>query len=396
MPGRVPGRLDVAAGLAAKAALSSRGKWSYGGGGRVAAIRLRWVIVALMLAHSRLAFAQAGGEGGRLAGDATAIPAQVERIVRFESLAFGQDQPFGGSIEINALIDSNISRAARSDAFGSVIADVRPTLAESARGGIGGSNESRLDRGPGSLAGEGLSLRGQAWVRRPVDNDSDFLVRIAGNGEVYGEARYNDIALSVQAGPEYALGRDRLAFFVGPSWRWFAGEPYSLGLGVGVSWRHPLGRGAQLRIEGAAAKVDNRRDELLDGESYTLSVEYDRALSRVSGVGGQVLLARETAREAGYANTVVGLNLHGFHSLGTTTFVATLGYSRLEADQALFFFPRRRQDDRFAASFAATLGGLRVGPVAPLARLRWERNRSTMDFFDYRRVSGEIGLIAAF
>jgi outer membrane protein len=359
-------------------------------------IRIRWVVIAMMLAHSRLASAQVRADGGDSFGNQTAIPVQVERIVRFDSLAFGQDQPVGGSIEINALIDSSISRATRSDPFGSVIADVRPSLVASARDGGGGPGDGRVDRSPGSLAGEGLSLRGQAWVRRPVDNDSDFLVRIAGNGEVYGQTLYNDIALSVQAGPEYALGSDRLAFFAGPSWRWYGGEPYSLAIGAGVSWRHPLGRGAQLRLEGTAAKVDNRRDELLDGESYTLLVEYDRALSGASGAGAQVLLARETARDPGYANTALGLNLHGFHSLGSTTLVATLGYTRIEADKALFFFPRRRQDDRFMASFAATLGGLRLGPVAPLARLRWERNRSSVDFYDYRRVAGEIGLIAVF
>lgn len=363
--------------------------------GRIPAIRIRWVIIAMMLAHTRPAHAQEGAVGNDPRAGDTAIPIQVERLVRFDSLAFGQDQPFGGSIEAALLLDSNISRATRSDPFGSVVADI-PALIAAPGNGIGGPVDGGADEGFGTLSGHGLSLRGQAWLRRPVDNDSDFLVRLAGNGEIYGATRYNDIALSLQAGPEYALGSDRLAFFAGPSWRWYGGIPYSLAVGAGVSWRRPLGRGAQLRIEGTAAKVDNRRDDLLSGGSFTLSVELDRAISSFGGVAAQVLVGRETARDPGYANTTLGLHLHGFHALGATTLVATLGYTRLEGDEALFFFPRRRQDDRFTASLAATLGGLRLGPLAPLARLRWERNRSSLGFYDYRRVAGEIGLIAVF
>lgn len=335
--------------------------------------------------------------------DAAVVPAEVERIVRFRALGFGEDRPFGGSIEAAALLDSNINRATRADALGAVISDFAPvrvpppTAVPPGDAMPGAPGEGGLPVGDyGARSALGVSLRGQLYWRSQVDNDSDFLVRASTSGALYGDARYNDLALSLQAGPEYAVGSDRIAVFIGPAWRWYAAEPYSLALGGGVSWQHPLGGYAQLRVELGAARVDNRRDPLLDGASFTLTAELDRTLTWRSGVGAQLLLARETAREPGYAFTSAGVNLHAFREFGATTLVAAVGYSRLEADRRLPLFARRRVDDRFTASLAATFRALRVGPVAPLARLSWERNRSTERFYDFRRVAGELGLVAVF
>lgn len=360
----------------------------------------------MALAYAPSARAQAEAEdGGFYAIEAEDVPAEVERIVRFRALGFGQDRPFGGSIEVSALADSNIERATRADATGTVISDLVPpefTLA----GKAGSPGAGLLPGEPGedglpsfengTRSALGASLRGQAYWRRQLNNEADLLVRASASGEIYGDSRFNDLALSLQAGPEYAVGSDRIAVFAGPAWRWYGAEPYSLALGGGASWQHPLARRAQLRVEVAAARVDNRRDDLLDGGSFSLTAELDRVLAPGSGVGAQVLLIRETAREPGYATTRGALTLHAFHAVGATTFIVTLGYGRLEADRQLAFFPQRRIDDRFTASLAATLGGLRLGPAAPLVRLNWERNRSSVPFYDFRRVAAEFGLVAAF
>ena len=351
-----------------------------------------------------------GLEGdGRHAIEVAVVPAQVERIVRFRALGLGQDEPAGGSIEIAALLDSNINRATRADALGTVISDIVPpafVIPEASKPGSAGSSGGVgvspgdggvvipwVDRAQRAL---GLSVRGQGYLRRQMNNEADFLLRASGSGQIYGDNQFTDLNLSVQAGPEYAVGSDRLAVFAGPTWRWYGSRPYSLALGGGASWQHPLSGRSQVRVEVGAAKVQNRRDDVLDGASYSLAAELDHAVSQISGFGAQVLLLRETARDPGFATTSGAVNVHAFRTFGTTTLVATFGYSRLESDRKLDFFGRRRTDDRFSGSLSATFGALRLGPVAPLVRINWERNRSSVRYYDFRRVAGEVGLVAAF
>jgi hypothetical protein len=39
---------------------------------------------------------------------------------------------------------------------------------------------------------------------------------------------------------------------------------------------------------------------------------------------------------------------------------------------------------------------LRVGRFAPIVRLHYERNVSTVEIYDYRRLAADIGVTAAF
>jgi hypothetical protein len=349
------------------------------------------------------------------------VPDDVERFVRFRAYGLGQDRAAGGSIELSALYDSNINRVTRSDALGSVISGLLPGDAELAAdiGLIGEAAKPGAAPPPGlapgalypgiDLPGEilpgddgrvrgaaGASLRGQGFVRRQLDNDADLLVRLAGNGEFYGDSRYDDLALTLQAGPEWAVGSDRIALFAGPAGRWYGAEPYSLSVGGGVSWQHPFGRGGQLRLEASAARVDNRRDALLDGGSYTFAAEFDRALTWRSGLGARLLVVREATRDPAYALASAGIELHAYREFAGITLIGTAGYTRLEADAPFPGYAEARQEDRFTASLGATLRALRLGPLAPLARVRWENNRSTLWFYDFERWSGELGLVLAF
>ena len=91
-----------------------------------------------------------------------------------------------------------------------------------------------------------------------------------------------------------------------------------------------------------------------------------------------------------------GASAYLFRDLGRTTLVGTLGYSRLEADARVFLYPKRRAENRYSASIAATLRALSLGSFAPLVRLKWERNHSSIELYDYRRVAAEFGVTSAF
>lgn len=122
----------------------------------------------------------------------------------------------------------------------------------------------------------------------------------------------------------------------------------------------------------------------------------DRALTARTRGGIQVYGFRDDARDRGYATTTGGASAYLFREFGKTTVILNLGYAHLEADGRLFLYPRRRIENRYSASLAGTFRNLRVGSFAPFAKLRWERNASTIEIYDYRRVAAEFGITAAF
>lgn len=312
------------------------------------------------------------------AAEASGLPPAVEQLVRFYSRALNARKPAGGSIEVALAPDSNINRATRSDTLGTVIGDFA------------------LDEDAQAKSGVGLDLQGQGYFRLGIETDTDLLVRASGSATLYRETDFNDLTLGIQAGPQYRWGKDQVTFSVGPSWRWYGRDLYSMTVGGNANLQHPIGRRSQLRLDGGIAHVANKRNPLQTADNFTVSAGLDRAFSGRLGGGIQVHGFREAARDPGYSLTSGGASVYLFRETGRTTLVGTLGYGHLEADKRLFLYPRRRVEDRFSASIAATLRALSLGRFAPLVRLKWERNRSSVEIYDYRRVAAEFGVTSAF
>ncbi|MEP9359882.1 surface lipoprotein assembly modifier [Sphingomonas sp. KR3-1] len=312
------------------------------------------------------------------AAQASGLPKEVDQLVRFYAAALNARKPIGFSVEGGIAPDSNINRATKSETLGTIIGDFSLDSSARARSGVGGW------------------LRGQAYWRKPIDRRVNLLVRASASGTLYRASEFDDIATSLEVGPELSLGADRFSIAFGPGQRWYGLHPYSFTLGGSANWQHPLGKRAQLRIDGAAASVDNKLNDLQDGGSYALAVSIDRSLSARFGGGIQLSGTREAARDPGYATASGGFNAYFFREMGRTTAVVTAGYTHLEADARLFLYPERRRDDRFSASLSGTFRSIRIGAFAPLARLRWERNKSTLELYDYSRISAEFGIAAAF
>ena len=221
-------------------------------------------------------------------------------------------------------------------------------------------------------------------------------MRLAGRANLYRRSQFDDQQVSLQVGPEYRLGADRLSVAGGIAQRWYGGADYSLTYGISGNWQHPLGSRAQLRLDAALNHVENRPNPLQSGEDYALSVGIDRAFSSRTGGGVQISAGRTAARDPGFSDVTLGVNTYLFREMGQTTLVGSLGYTRLEADARLLLYPRRRVDDRFTANLGATFRALRIGSLAPFARIGVEHNRSTVGIYHFTRVSGELGLGAAF
>lgn len=335
--------------------------------------------VRLELARMQATLGNMGAARKELrAAEAAGLPPAVEQLVRFYSRALSARKPWGGSVELALAPDSNINRATRSDTLGTVIGDFT------------------LDKDARAKSGIGLDLQGQGYLRLGIESDTDLLIRTSGSATFYQDAEFNDVTVGLQAGPQYNWAGNQLTFSFGPSWRWYGRDPYSTTVGGNVSWQRPTGKRSQLRLEGGIAHVSNKRNALQTADDFTLSASLDRAFSARTGGGVQVYGFRESARDPGYSLASGGASIYLFRELGRTTLVGTLGYSHLEADERLLLYPRRRIEDRYSASLAATLRALHIGSFAPLVRLKWERNRSSIEIYDYRRVAAEFGVTSAF
>src|SRR5258706_7443711 len=207
------------------------------------------------------------------------LPPDVARVVDQYSAALRAQKPFGASLELAIAPDSNINRATRSDTLGTTLGDFK--LSEDAR----------------QRSGIGFALRGQAYGRTPTGSRVNLLARLSGAAELYGRGAFNDISLGVSGGPEFRLGADRLTGEGGVTWRWFGGAPYSTTPNLALDYLHPLSRQAQLRATAAFGLINNQRNSLQDGQSYALSMSYERALSAGSGIGVTLAGDRLTLRD---------------------------------------------------------------------------------------------------
>ncbi len=309
---------------------------------------------------------------------ASPLPPEVDQLVRFYANALAAQKPIGGSIEFALAPDSNINRATRSDTLGTIIGDFV------------------LDKDAKERSGLGVASRAQLYGRVGIDAGTRLLVRASAAASLYRDARFNDTAASIEAGPEFAIGADRLSFAAGPSWRWYGNRPYSVSYGATADWLHPMGKRSQLRLQAGVTRIDNRLNDLQDGENYSLSAGMDRAFSARFGGGIQLQGARTSAGDPGYSDASAGVSGYLFRELGQTTAVVSVAYRRLEADARLFLYPERRSENFVSASISATFRALRLGTLAPYFRVRAERNTSTVEIYAYQRLASEFGLTAAF
>ncbi len=318
-------------------------------------------------AQRELRLAQAGG-----------LPPDVARLIDQFTDALRAGRTAGASVEIAFAPDNNINRATRSETLDTVIAPFDLSQDAQAKSGLG------------------LALKGQAYARVGIDSHGQLLFRLSGSADLYRESQFDDVSVGIQAGPEMRSGKDRLNFSSGFTQRWFGGELYSEIISASGNIQHPVGTKTLITGNVSVSTFDNKSNDLQDGTIYAASAGYERAFSSRFGAGLSLSGVRQALNDPGYATTSGGLSAFAFRELSRTTLVASLGYSHLEADVRLFLFPRRRIDERYTASLAATFRQVQYIGFAPILRLEYERNDSSVGLYDYKRIAGSIGITRAF
>ena len=313
------------------------------------------------------------------AAQAAGLPPAVARLVDRYSEALRASRPMGASLEIAIAPDSNINRATRSDTLDTIFGDFE------------------IDEGGKAKSGTGIALRGQAFRRMALrDGNYSILARASSFADLYRDSRFNEIAVDAAVGPEMLIGRNRVNVEIGATTRWFGQQPFVRAGRIGASWIRPLGSRTQVRLSGSAAVVDNRVNDLQDGKVYSGRLELERALMPTFGVALNLGLDRQDLKDAGYSTRGWRAGLLAWKDLGRTTLTAGGEIGRLKADERLILFPEKRSDRYRRFTLSASFRQLGFAGFAPVARFTMERNRSSIEFYDYSRTRSELGIVKAF
>ena len=310
--------------------------------------------------------------------EAAGLPPDVAIVVNQFAGALRSSRPFGGSVGLALAPSSNINRATSATTLDTVIAPL--TLSEDAR----------------RRSGVGFEGSAQAFLRLPLGDSLAIVPRVSGQGDLYRASEFDDVSGSALVGLEWRLDQDRVSPSVGYTWRLYGGSLYARTQTAAFDWIHPMGPRAQLDLQASASRARYVQNPLQDGGIYAASASYERALTPKVGVSVTLDVARQTASDPGYATWSGGATALAWRDLGRTTVFASAGLHRLEGDAQLFLFPDRRREWLYQAGAGATFRQLQWSGFAPVVRVSWERNQSTVGLYDYGRLATTFGVTRAF
>jgi outer membrane protein len=318
-------------------------------------------------ARRALRQAQAGG-----------LPPEVAQVVDQYAAALRSFKPVSMSLEVSLAPSTNVNRATSAKTLDTIIAPF--DLSDDAR----------------AKSGLGFRIGGQVFARVPLKPKLQLTARISGQSNLYRDSQFDDAVTAAQIGAELQLGKVQLRPQIGRSYRWYGHSLYATTNSVSINFSRPIGRRAQLEVQGGAGWADYRTNDLQDGQIYDASISYERALTQRSGGSFTLSGQRQVAADRGYSTTSGGANLVVWREMGKATVFANAGLYRLEGDARLFLFPDRRKEWLGRAGIGATFRQIKIAGFSPVVRLNYERNQSTVGIYDYSSLSGDIGITRAF
>jgi hypothetical protein len=336
------------------------------------AVRLKLATVLQKLGHEDSALRELR------ALSSSDLPPNVARFVDRLSASLQATKPLGFQIEFALAPDTNINHATRSDTLGTIFGDFT------------------LDKGSQARSGVGAALRGFAQARHVLNGTLALVARASGEANLYRHRDFNDIALDLSVGPEWRVGRTRLSAEAGVGRQWYGMKPFQRSLRLSASASRPMDSVSQLRVDGSVRWIGNQFNQLQDGRGLSVRARYERALSPDLLVAANAGFDRFEATDDAYSTRGWNAGLSAYRNVGRMTLSAGVDVGRLRADDRLALLPKARKDRLTRISFSAVVRRFTFAGFAPVTRLIIERNRSTVEFYDFRRVRTEFGISRAF
>jgi tetratricopeptide (TPR) repeat protein len=306
------------------------------------------------------------------------LPLNVARFVDRMSASLRASRPFSFQLELALAPDSNINRATTSNTLGTVFGDFDFSEDSKARSGVG------------------AAVRGFVQGRLSLSRDAALQAHASLDASLYREHAFNDISFDVAAGPEFHLGSVRLAAEAGAGQQWYGMHAFQRSLRLSGSAWIKVDSASQLRLDSALRWADNRFNNLQDGRGLSLAARYERSLSPRLTVSLGVGADRFSAKEDAYSTRSWTLAANAYRDVGRTTVDIGAEFGRLKADDRLAILPQARDDRLTRVHLGAVFRQLTVAGFAPTMRFTVERNRSNVEYYDYKRTRTEFGVSRAF
>jgi outer membrane protein len=167
-------------------------------------------------------------------------------------------------------------------------------------------------------------------------------------------------------------------------------------LRIAASVTQPIDSVSQLRVDAGSRWSNNRVNDLQDGRGLSLKARYERALSPGLLVAASLGADRFKARDDAYSTRSWNAGLAAYQEFGRMTLSASIEIGGLKADERLSLLPKAREDELLRVSVGSVFRQFTVAGFAPVTRLVFERNKSTVEFYDYKRTRTEFGISRAF
>ena len=305
------------------------------------------------------------------------LPPDVARTVGRFSMALNSRKRRGASLDLAIAPDSNINRSTSDKFIDTVIAPFE------------------LDPDARGQSGIGFSVGGEAFSRDGILG-ATLLTRAGLHGDFFDKARFDDIQLTLNSGPEIVTRSGRIRPSLTHERRWYGGHPYSIGYGASLSWLTTPSPTSQLELNASTVRQSIHGNALLDGCRSTLSATYDRAFTPQTSarIGLRALVLDATAKpesvHEGGGDVLVA------HDFGVATIFGQAGYTKTRGQAPLALFGKTRDDNRIDLGAGVIAHRIQFRGFAPLVRVIYTNSQSNIALYDFRRTRVELGLSREF
>lgn len=214
----------------------------------------------------------------------------------------------------------------------------------------------------------------------------------------YENKAFDDVFVSLEAGPRYEGARLKASLLATASERYFAGERLTSTVGTRLVLTTPLAQRTRFSVRASYAHADDHRSSDRDGPIYGSGASISHALDQRSFGGGSIQITRQETKARSLRNTQYAVSL--FYSrelpLGITARLSPQFVLRSFGVPAAINNGITRLDRLYGVTIDLTKRNLSLYGFAPVLSYTFLHNTSSVDLFEYDQHRVNIGLTRLF